>query len=59
MLKRWFVFAANDNDKKRPKLAEDDLSTFSEDTSKRDGKNFLLRMSTLDIVRTQMPLFYG
>ena len=59
MLKRWFVFAANDNDQKRPKLAEDYLSTFSEDTSKGDGKNLLLRMSTLDAVMTRMPLFYG
>ena len=59
MLKRWFVFAANDNDQKRPKLSEDYITTLSEDTSKRDGKTLLLRMSTLDAVMTRMPLFYG
>ena len=47
-----FAWAGNQDDHKHPKLAEEDLSTFSENTSAREGKNLFLRMCTLHAVIT-------
>ena len=38
-LRRTLLLPGNHNDHKRPKLAEADLSKFSENTSIREGKN--------------------
>ena len=39
-LRRTLFLPVNHNDHKRPKFAEADLSTFSENTSIRESKNF-------------------
>ena len=57
-LEACFAWAGNQDDHKHPKLAEEDLSTFSENTSARKGKNLFLRMCTLHAVITRKPLFY-
>ena len=58
-LRRTLFGPGNHNDHKRPKFAQTDSSTFSENTPIREGKNLLSRMCTLDAVMTWKPLFYG
>ena len=57
-LETCFAWAGNQDDHKHPKLAGEDLSTFSENISAREGKNLFLRMCTLHAVMTRKPLFY-
>ena len=59
MLETFFVWTANYKDHKYSKWAETDSSTFTQNTLIREGKNFLLRMCTLDSSKTRRPLFYG
>ena len=58
-LRRAFFGPVIHSDHKRPKVAEKDSWTFSENTPVKEGKNLLFKLCTLEDGMIGKPLFYG